>query len=252
MSWILVEKTLTALAMPTGLLWLGMMLLTVIAWWKKQRGLFRLSLVLLLCYTLAGNPELSKLWIGVLESRYEGIDPFDEGPFDAVIVLGGGTATAPAGRAQLAFSGDRVALGAQLYHAGRTTCLVTTGEPIAGLSAGSRTAAEETTEIWQRLAVPEDCIVHLPGRNTREEMRAIRGLVDEHPEWQRLGLVTSAWHMRRSMKLAAKHNLELTPLPADFRGIPVQISPPNLVPRAEGFLRTESAAKEILGALLGK
>jgi len=46
--------------------------------------------------------------------------------------------------------------------------------------------------------------------------------VADHPEWKRLGLVTSAWHMRRAMRLAEKNNLSLEPLPADFRGTAIR------------------------------
>ena len=67
--------------------------------------------MLLSFYTLAGNGGLSKALLVWLERDYAGIDPLKQGPFDAVVVLGGGTEIAPNGQCQLTNAGDRVALG---------------------------------------------------------------------------------------------------------------------------------------------
>lgn len=84
-------------------------------------------------------------------------------------------------------------------------------------------------------------------------MAAIRRLVDEHPEWKRLGLVTSAWHMHRAMRLAGNHGIPLEPLPADFRGSDVQWNTWSLiVPSGSGFFNCQTACKEILAGLVGK
>ncbi len=247
---IAIEKTLTYLAMPCGLIWLGLIVLTVLAWRRKQRGMLVSLSVLLVFYTLAGNSELSKLLIARLEHDYVRINPLEQGPYDAVIVLGGGTSTATNGLPQLSASGDRVSMGLRLFHSGRTQCLITTGQEFAGESSGS---ADQTCQIWQESGVPEDRIVLLPGRNTREEMAALRQLVDRHPEWKKLGAVTSAWHMRRAMRLSNQNSLCLEPLPADFLGIEVRWEPWLLaIPNGNGFLYNQLACKEILAGLLGK
>src|SRR5690606_1181865 len=113
--------------------------------------------------------------------------------------------------------------------------------------------AEETTEIWRQWAVPDDRILQIHGTNTREEMAAIRQLADEHPDWKRLGLVTSAWHMARAMRLAEKHGLSLEPLPANFRGTPINWKPWSLiVPSGDGFQCSQHACKEILARTAGQ
>ena len=84
-------------------------------------------------------------------------------------------------------------------------------------------------------------------------MAAIRNLVDEHPEWKELGLVTSAWHMRRAVRLAHENKLAINPLPANFLGTETQWDFRSLViPNANGFLQSQLAMKEILASLLGK
>lgn len=248
-----IEKTLTYLAMPTGLIWLGLIALTFLAWRRKQRAMLISLSALLAFYTLAGNDELTKLPLVWLEHEYVQIDPFQQGPYDAVFVLGGGIGVGTNGEPQLEMSGDRAALGARLYHMGRTQRLVAMGTTILGPGGEPQELGSAVTEIWQQWAVPDEHILHLSGTNTREEMAAIRQMVEKHPEWKRLGLVTSARHMRRAMRLAEKNGLSLEPLPANFRGTAPQWKIWSLIiPSGGGFFNSQQACKEILAGLVGK
>lgn len=248
-----VEKTLTCLAMPCGLMWLGLVALTLLAWRRKQRALLVWLSVLLAIYTLAGNNELNKLLMRRLERDYARIRPLEQGPYDAVFVLGGGVGITIDGDPQLESAGDRAALGARLYHTGRTQRLVASGTMVPGPRNELRDLAEATAAIWREWAVPEEHILQFRGTNTREEMSAIRRLADEHPEWKRLGLVTSAWHLPRAMRLAEKQGLAMEPLPANFRGTAVDWSPWLLIiPNADGFLNGQLACKEVLARLVGQ
>jgi uncharacterized SAM-binding protein YcdF (DUF218 family) len=249
----IIEKTLTYLAMPCGLIWLGLIALTFLAWRRKQRAMLISLSVLLAFYTLAGNEEVTKLLFVWLERDYAKIDPFEQGPYDAVFVLGGGIGVGANGEPQLEMSGDRAALGARLYHTGRTQRLVAMGTTILGPDGEPRNLDDEVTRIWRQWAVPDEHILQLSGRNTREEMAAIRQMVDTHPEWKRLGLVTSAWHMRRATRLAENNGLSLEPLPANFRGTPPQWRIWSLIiPSGGGFFNSQQACKEILASLVGK
>lgn len=250
---IAIEKTLTCLAMPCGLIWLGLIALTFLAWKRKQRAIFVSLSALLVFYTLAGNEEITKLLFVWLERDYAKIKPLEQGPYDAVFVLGGGIDVAANGEAQLSLSGDRAGLGARLYHSGRTERLVALGMTVSGPQNAPRDLGEEESRIWQQWAIPGDGIFRLSGRNTREEMAAIRQFAEERPEWERLGLVTSAWHMRRAMRLAKNNGLSLEPLPADFRGNAPQWNPWSLIiPSDAGFRNSQLACKEILAGLMGK
>ena len=248
-----IEKTLTALAMPCGLIWLGLIALTIVAWRSKQRTMLISLSSILAVYTIAGNGELTKLLFVWLERDYVNIKPLDQGPYDAVFVLGGGIGIAANGEPQLEFAGDRAALAARLYHTGRTQRLVTTGAPARGPYGEQHDPAEDTALIWRQWAIPDERILRSTGRNTREEMAALRQLANEHPEWKRLGVVTSASHMRRAMRLAKKNGLAVESLPADFRGNPIQWRPWSLIiPSGDGFLNSQLACKEILAGLVGK
>lgn len=248
-----IEKTLTHLAMPCGLIWLALMGLTVLAWRRRQRVLLISLVMLLASYTLAGNGEFSKVLYARLEHDYRGIKPLEQGPYDAVFVLGGGLGVAANGEPQLEVSGDRVAVGARLYHAGRAELLVASGLDVPVPHGDPHDLADETAATWRQLGIPENRILQIHGRNTREEMAALRQLVDKHPEWKRLGLVTSAWHLPRALRLAKKRDLDLEPLPADFRGTAIDWHPWRLViPSGYGFDRNQAVCKEFLARLAGQ
>ena len=107
-----------------------------------------------------------------------------------------------------------------------------------------RSPCDETRMIWKELGIPESSIVMLPGENTEEEMQSLKKLVAERG-WRRVGLVTSAWHLPRALNLAQRRGLQLTPLPADFRGTLPSFSMPNLAPQADALANSTLALNEI-------
>jgi uncharacterized SAM-binding protein YcdF (DUF218 family) len=141
-------------------------------------------------------------------------------------------------------AGDRVLVGARLFLDGHTPCLVTSGSRAANAAHYARSPCDETKAIWMDLGIPESKIVTLPGENTEDEMQSLRRLVDGRG-WDRVGLVTSAWHLPRALNLARRHGLQLTPLPADFRGVLPSPSMPYLAPQADALANSTLALNEI-------
>jgi uncharacterized SAM-binding protein YcdF (DUF218 family) len=235
--------TLTkALFAPVGLVWLALMAL---AWYARrtgQRRMFWAQVGLLVIFTVLGNAWVGSKTLASFRSSFESAEPFAGGKFDAVCVLGGGTSTAPHGRAQLGPGGDRVVLGARLLLTGQADKLVCTGRLAVG-----RAPAEECAEIWRDLQIPAERIVQLGGRNTAEEIQALAGAVKEH-KWQRVGVISAAWHLPRVMELAREQSLELVPLPAPlWDAQPGWSVREHVIPSATGFYQTQLALKELLG-----
>lgn len=242
-------KLIGRLAMPTGLLWLGMLGAIFFGIYKKNGRLLATSSIFFVVYTLIGNILLGGLLVAVLESDYD-IAVFEQDPFDAVLVLGGG-ASGDAEFAQVNDAGDRVVVGARLYHARLTPLLITSGSSIPGLGHFTDVSVATRT-IWTGLGIPNEAILQLPDpKNTREEIAALK-ILKEQEGWERVGLVTSAWHMRRAMKLARKEGLDVHPLPADFRTRIVWDGILSIVPDAHGFALVQRACWEFLGAAVGR
>lgn len=252
---LIASKFIGRLLMPGGLLWLGLIAQSLYQL-RTQTRRAALPLVFLLLYTLFGNVYFGGLLLRWLEqdfvkAQYLQTPP---APFDALLILGGGSNITPKqNQPQLAYAGDRIMLPARLYHRNLAKTLVASGISMAGLDQDhDRSLGSETRQIWRDLQIPEEAIIVLDGpRNTKEEVRAYAKLLAQK-DWKRVGLVTSAWHMRRAMRLARRAELNLIPVPTDFRG---SIPSPNIVgmvPSGQGLYKTTSAAWELLGALAGR
>ena len=183
------------------------------------------------------------------ETSIESSIPTVSEPFDYVIVLGGGTSVTPDGRAQFGQSGDRVGYAARLYLAGIARNLVTTGDnmKMSGVLSGEfkpqDDPSQQTKQIWLDLGVPASVISELPGQNTSSEMAALK----EHPEyWQdkRCGILTSAIHLPRAMKLAERAGVRALPIAADYRSPSGPWTINHFLPEAEGLVRLQMIFKE--------
>lgn len=250
-GWLVTEKLLARAVFPPGWLWLGGLAVTCALLLRQRRRAAVGVLCAWLAYTAAGNELLGKT---LLRSLERGFGPLPSATqLDAVVVLGGGTDRTPWGAPQLSYSGDRVRVGAELFHAGRTPLLVTTGRSIPGLSQPhQRNLAEETATLWQRQGIPRAAIIGLPQpHNTRTELQAVAQLVRERG-WTRVGIVTSAWHLRRAMSLARRFDVPAIPIPADVRGEVPAWTVVQLIPTGSGFYAVQVAFKEYVGELLGR
>jgi uncharacterized SAM-binding protein YcdF (DUF218 family) len=248
----LLTKSIGALAMPMGASWLALAALTAGAAWRARPRLAALFAGGFALLTVAGSEPVADALNGWVEGAHARATPFDEGPFDAVVVLGGGTDETPRGRAQLGPSGDRVVLGARLYHRGLTPRLVTSGSPIAGLSSHDAVAA--TTRIWRELGVPREAIVQVHGARTTSEEAVHHARLIRERGWRRVGLVTSARHMRRALANFEARGVDVVPLPADVRsrgGVRWR-GFYSLVPRGTAAADIHRASWELVGRLAGR
>lgn len=174
---------------------------------------------------------------------------------DAIVVLGGGMGanTNVYPYAEMWSGADRVWHAARLFRAGKAPLVVPTGQ---GEEAS-------TVPLLRDLGVPPDAIrVESAARNTEENARFIRDLIGARTPTEasdarlsrgrpRILLVTSAWHMRRSVLMFRRYapDLDIVPAPADYEALvnssPFRIS--DLLPSYDRFLRNCVAFKEHVG-----
>ena len=248
----MIEQVLTRLALPTGMIWCVIGLLAVLAWRSQQKHIAGLLALLFVIFTLAGNTWTSMAFNYYLEREYRVSSPEDSATFDAVVILGGGTRNGPNKTPQLDAEGDRVMLGARLCHAGCTPIIVCTGRTPEKDSGDPLDAAEMTALLLVDVGVEMDRIIRVGGRYTREEIAEVKRLVVQH-RWRRVGIITSAWHMPRAMRLAQKAQLDLTPLPADFRGTwRKTLHAADLIPSSKSLSEVDTAIREILASFVGR
>jgi len=247
-------RTVTSLVMPLSLLWL--FLLGQSVWrlhqrhWKSSLGYFAWFVGV----TLAFNGPLSAKVISLVEWPRESVAPLREmRPFRAVIVLGGGVYLNPDATPELGRDGQRVFLAAQLWHAGLTETILCTGES----AVTGDNQSDIARELLVSVKVPPSVIQQIDGENTTQEMMNLKHVLDQaglaNEGESTVGLITSAFHMRRALRLAVNHGLEFTPLPCAYRPSRQQgLRPEHVIPDLEAGVILRLVAKECLAYLVGR
>ena len=249
------ERAATQLLMPLGLLWLALLLAACWAIAAGQRRWGGVLVLLWLMLTFGGNGMLADAAIQQIEWPPTQRPATAEEPLRTVIVLGGGAGLDPAKRPELKDDGQRVFAAAQLWHARQTQSIICTGISSRRKLTGP---AEIGRRLLQSVGVPEQAIFEVGGPNTFGEMRALAALLEDppagFPQSGRIGLITSAFHMPRAMRLAEQARLPVVPIPCSYRSAPedTPFSPIDLIPSAQAASTVAIVVKERLAGLLGR
>ncbi len=244
------RKTVGLLAMPLGLLWIGSGALAVTLGRRERRRAAVGAWLVFLGLAAVGSVPLGTVAARFLEQPYVGQSPLQGEPFEVVVVLSGGLSVRPDGNVALGSSGERVMLGMQLFLRGKTQLLVATG-PEVRCDRKTVSVAAATCAYWHSVGVPAGSTLALTGpRTTGEEIERIAAEARKRG-WNRIGLVTSAWHLRRAMRLAERAGLPMTPLAADRLGTFSNAGLRLIVPQAEGVMKNQSVCWELLGMMTG-
>lgn len=246
------SHALLDLIYPVGLTWLLSLGGSVQAWLLRRRReacVFAAAFIILFlgCNgVIAGVLMRNLLW-----DPQAVLEPPDR-PLRCVVVLGGGVSRNELGIIEVNEHGQRAIQAAQLWHAGKAKAIVCAGESMLP----ENDPAEITAELLRSLAVPAAAIYRVGGPNTKGEMRALRAFFDRPPDTlptgDSIGLITSAFHMRRAMRLADSQSLEFVPLPCVYPSKSRPLGPRNLIPTAAAGATFSSALKEYLAVLVGR
>lgn len=248
----MVEKLLTALATPLGVVWISLIVLVYFCLLSRQAWPAVAGFCCWLILTVAGNQFFSTWLIGTLEAPYQDINIFELEPFESVVVLGGGTNSTSNGQSQLGSSGDRIAVAARLYHAGIAKQLICTGTQKFRNSPKDLHMRDEAAEILIGIGVPKEAVLRMEGENTSQEMANLKTWIEKTGFTGRIGIVTSAWHLSRVTRLARDNELEVEPIPSDFLSRPIVPSPSMVVPSGANLQVTANACREYLAGVVGR
>jgi uncharacterized SAM-binding protein YcdF (DUF218 family) len=253
-----VEKLWTALVLPVGLLWWLVSSWMLLSWVgisasETSRNASRwLSMAIWTFLTLVCTAPFPVMCMRHLESQIPPFQPDDSQPLDAVVVLGGGTRSGPT-RTEVGESGDRVVYAAQLYLQGNCRQLIATGSAAKGLSGVAEDPKDQTIQLWIGLGIPLTDISALPGRNTYEEIQSLKAYLSEH-EGKRIGLLTSAFHLPRALRLAERAGIgDCVPIAADHHADQAQrITIYSFLPSAGNLEMISIVQREWMGKLIGR
>ena len=248
------EKTLQALLAPAGLLWVGLFLCTYFCLLNRQGFPAFLSFLCWLLLTVSGNAIVAALMVNALQGQYSDYNPEQLEPLDVAIVLGGGLMTLPDGRPQINDAGDRAMQAFLLFQKGKVDRILCSGTAGLPLFEGKELdPGEALKQLLISMGVPEEKISIIGGRNTFGEMQAWdQWLQENNASAMRKGIVTSAWHMPRALRLASSVGIEAVPIPADFYDTQLQQSPTLIIPSSGNMQKVRSCMKEWLARLVGR
>ncbi len=256
-------KILTWMASPIGfMLWggfLGLILLWSTRWKKSAKFLIGASIIQLAIFA---SPFVSNSLLGALEERARELEQNNQqaelilsgNKYAAIILLGGATAPAnPPKRPypDLGGAADRMWHAARLYRQGIAPKIIITGGRSPGLETRNeiQTEAQAMRLLLIDFGVPDSAMILEEGaRNTRENASKTKALIGE----QRVALVTSAFHMPRSIATFRKEGLLIDAFPTDFNVDPdVSALWTRLLPNSGSLGASEAAIKEYIALMIG-
>ena len=212
------SKTLGIMLLPSNLLiGVGVVGLFLLLSRFAQLGR-KLTAASVLLLAICGFSPVANLILYPLESRFP---PWDSSRApDGIIVLGGAIEpdfSAAHSAAVFGASVDRVIAAATLARRYPNARIVFSGGNANLVSSDAAKEADFAMPVFESLGVPKDrLIMERRSRNTYENAEFSKALVSPK-RGERWLLVTSAFHMPRSVGIFRKAGFEVEPYPVDWR-----------------------------------
>ena len=242
------SKTLGIVLLPVNFL-IGIGLLGAILLATRFSSLGRkLLMVSALLLAICGFSPLGNLVLYPLESRFPPWDAARGAP-DGIVVLGGSIdadLSVAHGTAAFTAAAGRLIEAAALAHRYPNARVIFSGGSANLISADAR-EADYAADIFESLGVSRERLtMERRSRNTQENAEFSR-VIAAPKSGERWLLVTSAYHMPRSVGLFRKAGFAVEPYPVDWRtGKPEDILEFSPV-AVEGLERTDIGIREWIG-----
>ncbi|HET7888614.1 MAG TPA: YdcF family protein [Bradyrhizobium sp.] len=244
----LLSKTLGTMLMPVNFL-IGIGLIgAILLPTRYARSGRRLMVASVLLLALCGFSPLGRFLILPLEERFPSWDAARGAP-DGIVVLGGAIdpdLSAALGRPALGRSGDRIVATAELARRYPNARVVFSGGNANLVGDASAKEADYGLTMLEELGVARERLAaERLSRNTVENAEFTKKVADPKPG-ERWLLVTSAYHMPRSIGLFRKAGFQIEAFPVDRRSSKSEVFEFSSV-STNGLDRTDIAMREWIG-----
>lgn len=154
----------------------------------------------------------------------------------------------PKDRIYIKSGADRVNHTFQLYKLGLIRKILISGGSGRLIDIGER-EADELADILQLMGVPNDSIIReSESRNTHESAEAVKKILAGKATSDQCLLITSGFHMRRSLACFANVGLSMDTFSTDFYSHPRRFTPDALLePKVEAIISWNILIKEWVG-----
>lgn len=235
------QKILLLAASPLSA---AILLLTLSLYRRKWSITFFATLILFIFSLPITSNQLFK----VVEHGNHQVDPEKNDAIQAIVVLSGylSIINTPQGKQFQWGLADRFFKGVELATVNQSSFLVFTNEQLPW-----NTEAPDIGKFLinqsEILGIEKNrVLITTPVKNTQDEAMAVAKLGNEKG-FNRVILVTSAFHMQRAKLLFEKSGLSVIPYPTDFRADAHQYNILDFLPSASGLAGSEFAIREIIG-----
>lgn len=254
---LFLSKLLPLLIYPLGAAIALLIVAFILLLKKRKRICWAQGAIILAILLLWGssNPWVATQLLKSLEWQYLPTAPLPTA--EAIVVLGGATQPQifPRPWVDLNEGGDRILHGIQLYKAKKAPLLILSGG-LVNWRENSRSEAEAMRQIAVALGVPEsDILKDSTSLNTHQNAVNVKAILDQM-NIHRILLVTSAFHMPRSIAIFRRLGIETISAPTDFSVTEETIAEISgsyqaialsLLPSSRHLDRVTRALKEYLG-----
>ncbi|MDO8400750.1 MAG: YdcF family protein [Bradyrhizobium sp.] len=247
----LLSKTLGVVLLPTNfLIGIGLAGALLLATRFAAAGRKLLVAAVILLAICAWSP-LGKLLLYPLETRFPPWDAANGAP-DGILVLGGpidADLSLAHGGAVVSAAGDRIVAAAVLAHRYPNARLMYSGGSANLVASDDAREADYAAELFEGLGLAKArLLMERRARNTLENATFSKALAAPRAG-ERWLLVTSAFHMPRSVGLFRKAGFDVEAYPVDWRlGARAELLTLSTV-AGDGFTRSDLAVREWMGLI---
>lgn len=198
------KKLATSLILPPGILIIIFILIYFVE--KKRKFIRVIALFSALFVYLISIEPVKDLILYPLERSYSVSENLNG---DAIVILGGGAYSS------LFLTEDTMnrVLGGYVVHKKTKLPIILSGGVLEGKISDSRAMAE----VLKELGIEEDKLIEESKSKDTSENAFYVAQICEEKGFKKIILVTSAYHMKRAVKLFKATELDVLPYPADFK-----------------------------------
>lgn len=238
-----------AFLLPPGIFIL--ILLICFYFLRKQKNKFAdILLFITIIFYIFTTPAVSNQIIRSLENKYTLPKNLNG---DVIVMLSGGaTLDTPniGGSGHLSgFAANRLITSAELYKKLNIPIIITGGQVFKNTGR----EADVAENILINMGIPKDkLLVEDQSLNTAQNAKFTKVILDKN-NFKRPILVTSAFHMERSVIQFKKLDINVLPFPTDYQtNVNSKLTFNDLIPAGDSIQKINIAVKEYLGILFSK
>lgn len=217
---------------------------------RKNKILVSLPILFLLFFS---SFPVAQFLIRTLESEFPPVRIEEVPESDVIVVLGGAInpMTYYPERVEILSAGDRMTESVLLFRNRKAPLLLFTGG--SGVLFQQKVSESDSArKFFLDFGVPEDfLLIEGISRNTKENAIETAKILRENG-LNKIILVTSAFHMKRSLGVFQKEGLEVFPFPTDYRALRIDVNWDTIIPSVGALDTSTIALKEWIGIMAYK